>query len=266
MTEPKLKVLSVGWGVQSWAMLAMMVLDYLPRADVFIHSDTTFERSGTYEFAEQWTPWLGERGITVQTVRADSPKQWRDSKAVFIPAFTVNNDGKNGQSRRQCTQRWKIAPIRQLVRKEMDTRGISVAPEVVEMQTGITLDEFQRMRDSDVNYIKNTYPLVDRRITRGDCVAWLEENDLPVPPKSSCTFCPYQSKVAWMRNKSAGGSDWGEAVEIDNAIRSRRPDHTLFVHSSRLPLEEAVNIPEDFGATQPTFDDIESCDSGFCWT
>ena len=29
------------------------------------------------------------------------------------------------------------------------------------------------MRDSDVKYITNVYPLVEKRITRADCVAWL---------------------------------------------------------------------------------------------
>ena len=263
--EPKLKVLSVGWGVQSWAMLAMMALDYLPRADVFIHSDTTFERSATYEFAEQWTPWLGERGITVQTVRPGDANviQKTASKAVMIPAFTTSLEGDAGQVRRQCTGRWKIQPIRKAVRAEMETRGIDVAPGVIEMWTGITFDEWHRMKDSDVNYIKNTYPLVDRRITRVGCIEWLEENNLPVPSKSSCTFCPYQTKASWKRSKAAGGNDWDEAVAIDEAIRNRRPTFELFVHNGRLPLTEAVKIPEDFGAKQQTF---EECDSGFCWT
>ena len=240
-----------------------MALGDLPRADLFIHSDTTFEREATYTFAEQWTPWLGEHGITVQTVQSDSPGRWLDSKAVFIPAFTKSPDGSLGQQRRQCTHRWKIVPIRKLVRDEMKDLGINVAPGVVEMMTGITTDEWQRMRDSDVAYIKNTYPLIDRGISRSECVAWLESHDLPVPVKSACTFCPYQSNIKWQQSKQAGGKDWAQAVDIDIAIRHRRPEFELSVHSARLPLTEAVEIPEDYGATQPTF---EACESGFCWT
>lgn len=46
---------------------------------------------------------------------------------------------------------------------------------------GISWDETQRMRASDVAYITNAYPLVDRRITRGDCQAWLAERGLTAP-------------------------------------------------------------------------------------
>lgn len=260
-----LKVLSVGWGVQSWAMAAMMALGDLPRADLFIHSDTTYERSLTYEFVKEWSPWLGERGIKVHSVRPTEPEVVENNraKAVVIPAFTISLEGTHGQVRRQCTNKWKIQPIRRLVRKEMESRGIKASPGSVEMWTGITIDEFHRMRDSDVKYIINTYPLIDRRISRADCVAYLESHDLPVPVKSSCTFCPYQNTASWKRLKQQNGYDWSQAVKVDESIRFKRKGFELSVHPARLPLIEAVNIPEDFGAHQSTF---EECESGFCWT
>ena len=58
---------------------------------------------------------------------------------------------------------------------------------------GISLDEARRMRDSDVKYMENRWPLVERYITRQMCINWLIEHDIPVPPKSACSFCPYQS-------------------------------------------------------------------------
>ena len=58
----------------------------------------------------------------------------------------------------------------------------------MECWQGISLEEWQLMRDSDVRYIRNVYPLVEQRMTRRDCITWLLARGLDVPPKSACTF------------------------------------------------------------------------------
>ena len=65
-----MKVISLGWGVQSFTLAAMAALGETEPVDAAIHADTTHEASGTYEFARQWTPWLEERGVKVVTVQA----------------------------------------------------------------------------------------------------------------------------------------------------------------------------------------------------
>jgi hypothetical protein len=72
---PALRILSLGWGVQSWTLAAMAALrdcgcalcrrwgvDKLPALDYAIHADTTWEREITYQFAEEQTPWLEAHG------------------------------------------------------------------------------------------------------------------------------------------------------------------------------------------------------------
>ena len=276
ITEPKrynaenpLKILSLGWGVQSWTLAAMAALGEIPMPDYAVHADTTHEMAGTYAHAEKWTPWLEEHGVRVRTVQASeklvSTAEWEksykdNSVGISIPAFSVEKGTeKNGQIHRQCTTKWKIAPLRRFARSIIG----KTSPECVEMWMGISLDEWQRMRDSGTQYIKNVYPLVDRRLNRSYCAAWLDEHGLDIPPKSACTFCPYHNKDTWRRMKQAGGADWDEAIAVDNAIRHKRPNHVLFVHSSRLPLVEAVSIPEDYGAKQMEMD--IPCDSGHCF-
>ncbi len=269
--QVELTILSLGWGVQSFTLAAKMALEEIERADFLVHADTDHERSATYEFARRWTPWLGERGLNVVTVgggRTDAVVEAGVS-SVMIPAFTTDREtGSRGQVRRQCTHDWKIMPIRRFIRSELEGRGIKKAPGVVASWMGISLDEFQRMRDSDVKYIVNEYPLVDQRISRADCEFWLRQHDLEVPPKSSCTFCPYRSLASWKELKRAGGADWEEAVAVDNAIRDKRPKAELFVHPYRKPLEQAVRIPEDEGAEQLALEiELEQpCDSGHCYT
>lgn len=267
LNNDPLRVLSMGWGVQSWTLAAMMALDEIPRVDFLVHADTHHELQATYEFRRTWEPWLGEHGLTAVTVESDRTDVVREdwSNGVLIPAFTLDAKQQPGQVKRQCTHDWKILPIRRFVRSELERRGVAVSPGVVESHMGISFDEWKRQRTSDVAYITNVYPLVDRRITRSGCAQWLEAHDLPVPPKSGCTFCPYSRAARWQGLKREGGADWQEAVEVDAAIRRKRQEHgyTLFVHSARRPLEEAVTIPEDFGASQL---EMEGCEGGHCWT
>jgi len=268
INKERISVLSLGWGVQSWTMVAMMALDELPHSDYVLHSDTTFERSSTYDFAAKMTPWLGERGVDVVTVkgrRVDVMWQ-KDSPSIMIPAVVKKADGSKGHLMRQCTSDWKILPIRRYIRERLKDHKIKIASGVVQMMTGITTDEVQRMRDSDVQWSENVYPLIDLGMSRIDCISWLDAHDLPIPHKSACTFCPYSNKQTWMELKRNGGADWDMAVQIDANLRKKIKD-PAFVHLSGKPLPEAVVIPEDYGASQPSmFDDIEACDSGFCWT
>jgi len=146
------KIISLGWGVQSFALAAMSALGELPPVDAAIHADTTHERTETYQFAARWTPWLEERGVRVVTVNDGSPAIVDQWAGLSVPAYTTYPDGRqSGMMRRQCTGVWKIAPIRRWL--QQNRRGASV-----EMCMGITLDEWDRMRTSGVRYLANVYP------------------------------------------------------------------------------------------------------------
>ena len=72
MDDKVYPVISLGWGVQSFALAAMSGLGILPKVAAAIHADIRFEKSATYEFAKKWTPWLEEHGVKVVTVRQES--------------------------------------------------------------------------------------------------------------------------------------------------------------------------------------------------
>lgn len=265
-----LRIISLGWGVQSWCIAAGVALGELPPVDFAIHSDTTFERRATYEFAAKWTPWLEEHGVKVVTVsdtRAThilKKSSTSDGHYTLMPVFTRNEDGSKGQLRRQCTSRWKIEPLHRWLGEELGRQGIDKAPGVVQQQLGITLDEWQRAKDSPVPWIENTYPLLDRRMTRQDCIDWLKAHDLPSPGKSACVQCMFHSRAYWVEMKKEGGDDWRRAVEADEQLRaSGRP---WYLHSDRIPLEEAVKLPHEQVQTWMFDKDNEpECDSGHCF-
>lgn len=256
----RMTAISLGWGIQSWTLAAMSALGELDPVDVALHSDTTWERAETYEFALKQTPWLEQRGVKVVTVREDSAENYRsDPVNVFIPARTAFRDGKpSGSLSRQCTERWKIRPIRRWLRSEGATQ--------VEMWLGISLDEIHRAKDSQVKWITSRFPLLEKKMTRQDCINWLKSYGLPIPPKSSCVFCPYHTRRVWADMKREGGPDWYTAVQIDEAIRDRRPDFHSYLHPDLIPLTQ-VKIAEDFGVKQLSFVDTTNaeCDSGYCF-
>ncbi len=259
---PPLVVASLGWGVQSFTLCAMSALGDLPLLDYAIHADTGWERQYTYAFAAKWTSWLEAHDVRVVTAHNENPPTHLLASAhghhkVMVPAFT-NVNGNRGTLHRQCTGDWKLMPIRRFVQSVRGKRPVA-------MWLGISKDEWHRAKDSDVKYIINRYPLLAAGMTRRDCVAWLEAHGLEVPGKSACTFCPYHNRRAWEEMKRENGADWAQAVEIDAAIRDKRPPYPLYVHGAMRPLPEAVSIAEDRGMMQPELWPAEECESGYCW-
>jgi hypothetical protein len=257
-----MRVISLGWGCQSFALCAMSALGLLPRVDAAIHADTTHERAQTYDFARRWTPWLEERGVRVATVRSGRAgviENWTGT-GLMIPAFTrYENGDPSGTLGRQCTRDWKISPIRRWLQANRGGKP-------VELWLGITLDEVTRMKPSDVQYIANAYPFVemlDRPWTRGMVVRWLLDNGLEVPVKSACVFCPFHDRATWREIKLGGDGDWREALEADGSIRRVRDGYLCYLTPERKPLEDCDFSNEEDHGQLSLWDDAE-CE-GMCF-
>jgi len=236
----ELTVLSLGWGVQSFTLAAMVALGELPPIDYAIHADTGWERSETYTFAERWTPWLEERGIKIITVQVPSSIRDMSDSSVTPSLFTVGPLGR-GMLRRTCTDRWKIRPMRTWLRGELSRRGIMQSRGVVKKWIGITLDEANRMPISSVRYIVIHRPFLEmlpQMYTRQMCINWLQDHDLEVPVKSACIICPYHNFWTWREIQLADNGDWQRAIDADRAIRDKRPNYKCYLCSDRKPLED----------------------------
>lgn len=250
-----MKILSLGWGVQSFTLAAMVALGELDPIDCALHSDTGFESKLTYEFAKKWTPWLLERGVNVVTVKGTDGDLrqifWetkKGNKFLQIPAFQQNNNGSFSIGRRQCTKQWKLVPMRRWI--AANRHG-----DAVEQWIGISLDERERMRLADVKYLTNRWPLIELRMTKASCIAWLESKELEVPPKSACVFCPYHGTAEWRMTKSVR-DDWKLVLEVEQMIA---PDN--FLNAKGLSMGDLdLSTPEENG--QMNFFDC----SGTCWS
>ncbi len=124
-SEPSLKVLSLGGGVQS-TVIALMAGQGAPdrTPDCAIFADTRWEPPSVYEHGE----WLSDR-LSFPLYTVDSGRSLReDVKAltshsghrsyVDIPVYLKGRDGEgDGIGRRQCTENYKVKPIRHRIRE-----------------------------------------------------------------------------------------------------------------------------------------------------
>jgi hypothetical protein len=225
----------------------MSDLGVLPEADVAIFADTGQEPVGVYKHLE----WL-EDHVDIPIIRVSAGDLGKDTvdhiegrraRVASIPFFTQDGESA-GMTRRQCTQDYKIAPIRRKIREIMP-KGTQV-----ELWIGISTDEIQRMKDSNVKYIKHRWPLIERRMSRQDCLAWYDSMDYPKPAKSACVFCPYRKDAEWQRMKDEEPEAFAAAVEFDRKVRNMpKLDSKCFLHRSLQPLSEV-----DFNQTHGQFD------------
>ena len=147
-----------------------------------------------------------------------------------------------GMITRQCTTEYKLVPIRRHVRVIAGLERVrSTSHPVVEQWIGISTDEAIRMKPSFQSWQVNRWPLIEQRMSRSDCLAWLRQHGYPIPPKSACLGCPFHSNARWRQIRDEDPAGWADAVDADRRIRTgfRGMRAELFLHRSCVPLDQA---------------------------
>jgi hypothetical protein len=179
---------------------------------------------------------------------------YRDTRTVNIPARMANGAPGN----RNCTGNFKIAVVARWLKQHGASKE---KPATVGL--GISIDEIGRVRtDSGIPHEVLEYPLIDLRLNRRDCVRLIELAGLPVPPKSSCYFCPFKKHGDWLELRRTRRDLFDKAVALEHRINEKRAAmgrDALRLHSSLVPLEDAV------GLQYSMFED-DACESGYCMT
>lgn len=266
MSGPRLRVLSLGAGVQSTTLLLLAAEGWLPRWDAAVFADTGWEPARVYEhLARLEREVAGPAGIPVHRVRvgategptrttgdlrADSldPGSW-----VRMPVFVADRTGQRAAPvRRQCTEEYKVKPIKQCIRGLLGYPHPRPVPAGVwvEQAIGISRDEFDRAKDAQVKYLRNVFPLLeldgaaDGRTgwTRTDCERYLRSHGWGETPKSACIGCPFHGNRAWRDLRDNHPEEWADAVDFDHRLRQtphRGIKAAPYLHRSLLPLHEA---------------------------
>lgn len=262
-----LNIISLGAGVQSSTMALMAARGEIgPMPDCAIFADTQWEPASIY----RWLDWLETQlpfpvyRVTAGSIRdAVLAKQnTTGGRFASVPYFTENG----GMGRRQCTSEHKIQPIRKKVRELIGLKKGQRGPKevVVRQWIGISTDEIQRMKMSSDAYVENVFPLIDARMSRSDCLSWMEKRQYPMPEKSSCIGCPFHNDAMWRDMKKNDPVSWADAVEVDSLMRANGPVRGMkqleYMHRSLKPLDQVdLSTAEDHG--QLSF--LDECE-GMC--
>lgn len=258
-----MKILSLGLGVQSTALYYMSSMGELPSVDYAIFVDTGREKKKTIQylkFLQQWK--IENNGIPIIVIRRKNlykdllnSENSTGQRFSSIPAFTKNEDGSTGMLRRQCTNEYKIEQVDKVIREILDLKNL--LGQHIEVWKGISLEEIERLSIPESHWKIHVYPLCGYEVTksgsnkidcgikrtRNDIINWYLYHNLPIPPKSSCVFCPYQSDAAWYDMKINEPSDFKAAVRVDKAIRNSTKKGIIsqaFLHDSCMPLDQIV--------------------------
>lgn len=247
-----LTVLSLGAGVQSSTMALMTRTGDLPRPDCAIFADTGYESKFCYaylDFLKKVLP-FPVHIVKFGNIKEDMLKAKGTTNFVVAPFYTQETiTGKKGMILRQCTNQYKVQPIKQKIRELCGIEKGKHFPkdQYVEQWIGISKDEIGRMKPARDPYILNRHPLIEANMSRQDCLNWLKKNEFPIPEKSACICCPFHDDKYWDFMKKERPSEFADAVEFDKQIRdiTRNKNMKNYTHKSCKPLDEVEFVKED---------------------
>lgn len=260
-----MRVISLGAGVQSTTLALMAAYGEIgPMPDCAIFADTGWEPKAVYEHLQRLKETLPFpiHVVSSGNIRDDILTQTNSTGQRFaaVPWFTENG----GMGLRQCTNEYKLIPIRKKLRELLGySKGQRIPAKSVEVWIGISTDEIQRMKNARDKWQINRWPLIEIRLSRQDCIKWLNKFGWDAP-KSACIGCPYHSDAMWRDMRDNDPVSWNDAIQIDLSIRDggSKWRHKKFMHRSLKPLTEVdLSTPSDRG--QVEFGFVQECD-GMC--
>jgi hypothetical protein len=275
-----LRTISYGGGVQSTALLVLAAqgeIDF--RTFLFANVGADSEHPGTLAFIEQHAASYAERhgielielhrtpsrGVSAGRTETLYSRLMRDgSRSLPIPVRMSN--GAPGT--RSCTADFKIKVIGQWLKANGATEANKATVGI-----GISLDEIHRINARRaMSYEVPVYPLIDHDppLRRQDCERIIRAAGLPVPPKSSCWFCPFHTPQRWAEMRRDEPELFERACHLEDTLNGRRRQldrDPVYLTRFNRPLAAAIPAA---GEMLPIFDtshfDAEVCDNGACFT
>lgn len=274
-----LTTLSFSGGTGSGAIAEMLLNgDIVCETPLLIcTADPGMEDSRTYDYLAEMGERFAAAGIEHRVIKTDLYGEFLKAvknKATRFdnPPFWTKNKktGKRGRLMQCCTHAYKIAPMRRIVR-EVLSRDFGVRingrPKKNSVRTwiGFTADEVSRIKESEIKYTYNAYPLVAKKMTKQDVYAYYAKIGRKLPPRSVCSAC-FANDLSHFKDMYLNRKeDWEKAVAVDEACRDlscMAVEDECYVSNTLVPLKDLPSM--DFIVEDtPLFD--MSCQSGYCF-
>lgn len=252
--QPELTVLSFGAGQDSTLLLEKYIQEpgfrerYAPNNFLVLMADTGDEHLETYQHVARTQERCARLGIAFHFITADQgfhSKSWPSLRGFYRRTETCG-----GVSfRKSCTDNLKLKPIYNYLEHYLSEHyGVTAFRKKgfhefkhrygrIRMLVGIAAGEEGRIADHSKNpnrwfrdCIEIEYPLVDMKMDRAACQAYIRDKGQPVPPPSNCILCPWMSKAELEFMRRFMPADLSEWIELEAAKLKR------FSHLSRIPV------------------------------
>ena len=217
--------LSFGGGVNSVALHLLLLDQGVDFESVFVNHGTDWPETYQYLAGFQW--WLkknGHRPIIVLVPNVAGHSSLYD--------YCHFNSWVPSHMRRWCTDKFKIRTLNAYFKTPCF------------VMIGIDASESHRARIAVEKGIEKRYPLIEDEIDREGCKRIILDHDLPLPMKSGCYICPYQTKGQWIALRTKHPDLFCKArqlEEISIASRVRRGKAPLTLSASKKTLDVIVN-------------------------
>jgi hypothetical protein len=275
-----LRTISYGGGVQSSALCVLATQGKLDEimggkvdAALFANVGDDSEYPATLSFVRTvMFPWCAERGLpvrelhrtlrdgTIQTLWQRMMDYDGDKLREPIPVRGVNGAPMS----RACTADHKIKVVGRWLKDRGATKD---DPAVVAI--GISTDEWHRSNNKKAEaYEHPVYPLLDLGLDRSACAEIIRDAGLPVPPQSSCFFCPFHRPAMWAELRRDEPALFRKAETLEDTLNERRAargKEPVWLTRFNKPLGDAIGEAQTPLFTDDVFNDGQ-CDEGYCWT
>lgn len=256
MTEHRDIVWAFGGGVQTICTLTLIAEKQLPKPARATMVDTSRERSLTWQYVNTYAvPLMKSMGMELEIVPHSyaTVDLYGKNGDLLIPAYTTN-----GKLPTFCSNEWKRRPMFRYLAEQ----GYGPKKPIITWM-GMSLDEIERMRISDVKWAKNHYPLIfDVPLRRHECALQIERFGLPIPPKSACWMCPHLDNEEWEQEAELTPEDFAKAVQLEQDVNSKDISNGkdgIWLHKSLVPLDRATFESKELLPMEQLCADV-------CWT
>lgn len=251
-------ILSYGGGVQSFTILCLIADGAMRIPHKIVYADMSPFEDETLEFTRTHGQYMAAqfgREITIIQPKKTLEMELMRGRVV-TPFWFANDDGKPQLvARRSCTTNYKVKLVNDLIARYMWDR----------VWLGISADELRRVRGDDEKLTRgrmrtNLYPLIEKDMTRADCVTYLQSRGYPVPERSACNICPFSASIRLLRNIARNTGTYEQIKRIESAWHK----HSKNTHKYLTRYLDALPTPEQAGNMLAALDSRTVDNSGSC--
>ncbi len=205
-------IVPFGCGVNSVAMMIELVkrkvhIDYILFANTGGFSNLG-EKHETYRYKRFFSSWLKSKGYPeIVTVTYNAEGLYREIiRLGTLPSIAFGY--------KTCSQKWKI----QASDKYLKARNVTIKKKILGYDWG---ESHRTNTDYSEEGLSFWYPLVEWQYDRLDCAKIIIDAKLPLPPKSSCFFCPNMNQWEIHELKKEDSCRFDKAIAMEENAQKR---------------------------------------------